>query len=67
MIDLVEKMEPRDHLSIVSYSSDCTLDLAMMSMEPDNKETARLAVKAMHAAGGTNIEAGECCDGCSMT
>ena len=67
MIDLIEKMDSRDHLSIVSYSSDCTLDLAMMSMEAANKETARLAVKMMHAAGGTNIEAGECCDGGSTT
>jgi len=58
MYDLIQKMDPRDQLSVVSYSSDCSLDLAMVPMEPANKELARLAVETMRASGGTNLSSG---------
>ena len=58
MYDLIGRMDPRNLLSIVSYASDCTVDLSMVQMDPKNKELAIRAVQGMCAEGQTNLSGG---------
>ena len=47
-----------DRFSLVSYSSDVTVDIPLTYMTKKNKESAKAAVKALRATGSTAL-----CDG----
>ena len=51
-------MKEGDRFSLVSYSSDATLDIPLTYMTKEKKEAAKAAVKALRAGGGTAL-----CDG----
>lgn len=51
-------MKEGDRFSLVSYSSDATLDIPLTYMTKEKKESAKAAVKALRAGGGTAL-----CDG----
>ena len=51
-------MKENDRFSLVSYSSDVTVDIPLMYMTMEKKESAKAAVKALRATGGTAL-----CDG----
>lgn len=58
MHNLIDRMDPRDQLSIVSYSFDATIDSMMMTMNAKNKRRAHRVVDCMRATGGTNLSGG---------
>ncbi len=51
-------MKEGDRFSLVSYSSDATLDIPLTYMTKEKKESAKAAIKALRAGGGTAL-----CDG----
>ncbi|XP_022685429.1 uncharacterized protein LOC101769625 [Setaria italica] len=55
---VIDNLGPTDRLSVVSFSNDATRVVRLASMEADGKASAKRAVEALAAGGGTNIGEG---------
>ncbi len=55
---LVDELGPHDRLSIVSYSTDVSVDISSRQATQAAKASMRASIDRLNAAGGTNISGG---------
>ncbi|RCV09157.1 hypothetical protein SETIT_2G004300v2 [Setaria italica] len=55
---VIDNLGPTDRLSVVSFSNDATRVVRLARMAADGKASAKCAVEALAAGGGTNIGEG---------
>jgi uncharacterized protein YegL len=55
---VIDNLGPADRLSVVSFSNDATRVVRLARMAPDGKASAKRAMEALAAGGGTNIGEG---------
>lgn len=55
---LVDELQPRDRLSVISYASGVTVDITSRKASRAAKSSMRAAIQKIYAGGGTNISGG---------
>ncbi|MBI4818070.1 MAG: VWA domain-containing protein [Deltaproteobacteria bacterium] len=55
---LIERLSPNDLVSIVTYSTDVSLDVPLVMATPDQKARITRAIDQIYDGGGTNLSGG---------